>query len=101
MATVHQLHEADERFLSLPGFSLDAATIARQTPETMFVATDGVNRPRARCSLWWSSTPLLEGRRVGYVGHFAALDGDATKEVLDAACAMLATQGCTQVIGPI
>jgi GNAT superfamily N-acetyltransferase len=100
MAALHQLSEADDRFRLLPGFPLDAAMIARQAPEAMFVATDA-NRPLARCSLWWSATPLLEGRRVGYVGHFASLDGEAAKEVLDAACALLAEHGCTQAIGPI
>ena len=35
MAALHQLHEADDRFLSLPRFPLDAATIARQAPEQL------------------------------------------------------------------
>ncbi len=101
MAALHSLLEADERFCSLPGFPLDAATIARQAPEALFVATDDADRPRSRCSLWWSATPALEGQRVGYVGHFAALDGVAATALLDAACATLTEKGCAQAIGPI
>jgi GNAT superfamily N-acetyltransferase len=95
----HQL-EADERFCSLPGFPLDPAAVARQGSELMLVAEDA-DRLIARCSLWWSATPVLDGRHAGYIGHFAALDGLAAQGLLKAACAFLSAKGCAQAIGPI
>ncbi len=101
MAGLHYLNEADERFCSFPGFPLEPATVARQAPDLLFVAIDDADRLLARCSIWWSATPILKGRRVGYIGHFTALDGAAAQGMLDAASALLAVKECTQAIGPI
>ena len=54
-----------------------------------------------RCSLWWSSTPLLEGLRTGYIGHFEATGVRAGEELLNLACRRLALQKCQVAIGPI
>lgn len=55
----------------------------------------------ARCSLWWSETPPIQGERPGVIGHYAALDLPAGKELLDAAGNELAAHRCTRAIGPM
>jgi hypothetical protein len=55
----------------------------------------------ARCSLWWEGTPRLNGRRVGAIGHFSAVDAAGGARLLRAACARLAAQGCAVAVGPM
>lgn len=77
--------------------SLSAADIARQAPDASVVVTAG-GAPVARASVWWRRTPS-EG--VGLVGHYGAVDAASGAAVLDAACARLAAEGCSRVIGPM
>lgn len=62
-------------------------------------------RAVARCSLWWSSVPVLPGERVGCIGHYAALtDSDsraAAAALLRVACTHLKAAGCTFAVGPL
>jgi GNAT superfamily N-acetyltransferase len=51
--------------------------------------------------LWWKEAPPLAGEVPGVVGHFAALDESATKELLETACDQLRVNGCTCAIGPM
>ena len=67
--------------------------------EQLTIRADG--EAVASCSLWWSSTPMLEGKRVGYIGHYARTDERAAAELLRKARETLATAGCEQVIGPV
>ena len=55
----------------------------------------------ARTSLWWSHTPPMSGERLGIIGHFAAIDADSAKEVLDEACAELRHRGRSIAVGPM
>jgi GNAT superfamily N-acetyltransferase len=55
----------------------------------------------ARCSLWWSSVPFLQGERIGCIGHYAATDRAAAAELLETACAELQQAGCTLAVGPL
>jgi GNAT superfamily N-acetyltransferase len=55
----------------------------------------------ARCSCWWRNAPVLDGDRVGLIGHYAAADRDAAAALLDRASGMLAGNGCCQAIGPV
>jgi GNAT superfamily N-acetyltransferase len=90
-----------EEFCSLPGLSpLTLDLIARQRPEAswMLRTTDGA--VAARCSLWWSGTPEYEGRRLGYIGHYAARDAGAAAELLHRACEQLGPH-CDLAIAPI
>ena len=78
----------------------DVKTLALQRPDAHLVhLRDG--RPCARASLWWNDAPQLPEGRAGAIGHYAALDATSALAVLDAACARLAEQGCTQAIGPM
>jgi GNAT superfamily N-acetyltransferase len=65
----------------------------------LFAVADG--QIVARCSLWWSSVPVLPGHRVGCIGHYAATDRAAAIDLLDAACAQLQDAGCTIALGPL
>jgi len=55
----------------------------------------------AECALWWTSTPTLDGRRVGYVGRFASHDRRVAHRVLESAKVRLAHAGCAVVVGPV
>ena len=63
------------------------------------VMRDGV--AVARTSLWWNRAPAMSGERPGILGHFAAVDQTAAKELLDAACGELKRSGCTTCVGPM
>ena len=80
--------------------TLTVDEMAQHAPdETLAVASGG--ELRARCSLWWSDAPPLEGHRLGVIGHFGATDLDASTQLLDHACSALAARGCTLAVGPM
>ncbi|MFZ5556112.1 MAG: GNAT family N-acetyltransferase [Pseudomonadota bacterium] len=74
--------------------------LERHRPDAHFVCVDG-GALRARCSAWWRDAPPLEGESLGAIGHFAAVDEDAARAVLDIAAAALAEAGCTLAVGPM
>ena len=79
---------------------LSREEIARQAPQHALVAVhDGALV--ARCSLWWNDVPALGDDRLGVIGHYGALDRAAALAMLDAACGVLAEQGCTCAVGPM
>ena len=54
-----------------------------------------------RCSCWWTHTPRPLGERYGLIGHYAAAEHAAGKALLDEACKVLASAGCTVAVGPM
>ena len=80
--------------------SLSPDTIRQHAPDASLVVrgNDGL---RARCSLWWTGAPPLDGERVGAIGHYGASDDEAARALLEAACAELARRGCTLAVGPM
>lgn len=56
---------------------------------------------RARCSLWWSSPPVISGEVVACIGHYAAIHDVDAHAVLSEACHILATKGTSLAIGPM
>jgi hypothetical protein len=64
------------------------------------VAPDGV---RARCSLWWRTTPAHRGRRTGFVGALDTngYDDDTLAALLSLACVRLRDAGRELAIGPV
>jgi GNAT superfamily N-acetyltransferase len=55
----------------------------------------------AKCALWWSSTPQLDGHRVGYVGRYERTDERAARAMLQRALERLAGAGCGIAVGPV
>ncbi len=58
------------------------------------------NEPLAHCSLWWQDVPRSE-KRLGFIGHYAALNDNAAQAILNAACQELKSQACELAIGPL
>jgi GNAT superfamily N-acetyltransferase len=55
----------------------------------------------ARASLWWSKTPLLDGRRVGYFGDYFSDDWSAAHCLLAGVERDLHDAGCALAVGPV
>ncbi|HEY0972263.1 MAG TPA: GNAT family N-acetyltransferase [Gemmatimonadales bacterium] len=100
LTTLHDPEELAELLTPQGWPALSAETIRQQAPDASLVVRGG-DGPRARCSLWWTDAPQLEGEHVGAIGHFAASDGDAARALLDGACAELRRRGCTVAVGPM
>ncbi len=82
----------------LPPF--EWSDIARHGADAHWRATrDG--ETVARCSLWWTTSPALDGQLTGVIGHYAAVDNMASTRLLNRACAELAGRGCAMAIGPM
>jgi L-amino acid N-acyltransferase YncA len=75
--------------------------LACDEPDAHLVLAGDDGDAATRCSLWWRSTPLLGGRRIGAIGHFRALDGESSARLLLAACAQLEARGCGMALGPM
>ncbi|MEM7028139.1 MAG: GNAT family N-acetyltransferase [Chloroflexota bacterium] len=84
---------------SLP--KLDPEMVLRQRADQHWLACSKQGEVVARCSLWWQSTPLYQGHRLGFIGHYAALDAQAGDHLLQFVCDQLAQQNCTMAVGPI
>jgi len=83
----------------LPPFNAHTQCAAHHADAHAVVTRDRVGV--ARCSLWWREAPPLAGEVPGVIGHFAALDESAAKELLDTACDQLRVEGCTCAVGPM
>jgi GNAT superfamily N-acetyltransferase len=55
----------------------------------------------ARCSLWWTSTPLIDARPVGVIGHYAATNADTGTALLARGCDLLTSRGLSKAVGPM
>ena len=55
----------------------------------------------ASCSCWWTRVPVLDGRRLGLIGHYTAADASSAAAILAQACGLLASQGCDTAVGPM
>ena len=59
------------------------------------------DRITARCSLWWKTTPSLEGQTLGYIGHYAAANPSDAASLLAEAKKLLQEKNCALAVGPI
>lgn len=84
---------------SLPDF--DEGLLSLHRADAHWRVVDEHQQPRARCSLWWQTTPTLAQGKAGIIGHYAAVDGEAATVLLENATRELAAQGCTFVLGPM
>jgi len=79
----------------------DPALIAAESADQHFAALDREGRIRARCSIWWRETAIVDDKRIGAIGHYAA-DGVASAGVLlNHACRELKIRQCGVALGPM
>jgi hypothetical protein len=99
---VRRIHDSDElAAITSPAWpALSAEEIAQHAPDESIAVHDGAALV-ARCSLWWTDAPPLEGHRVGAIGHYGASDPDAARMLLSTACARLRHIGCSLAVGPM
>lgn len=98
------VHAPDDQrhFCTAPDFPpLSPERVAALRPDAQWLLVDVLGAVAARCSLWWTRTPPLEGQRLGLIGHYAARDADAAARLLELACQDLAGRCCTLAVGPI
>ncbi len=55
----------------------------------------------AHAALWWRDVPPWPGGRLGCIGGFAARGETVARQLLEAACARLAEEGCSVAVGPM
>jgi len=89
---------ATEPAPGLPQFAPDV--LSGQKPDAhLNISRNG--QLTGRCSLWWKSTPALDGQTLGYIGHYAADSLDEGSALLTEAMKALREQKCNLAVGPI
>ena len=91
-----------ERFCSVTGsypLSPDELVTHRADEHVMVAEADA--RIKARCSLWWTSTPAIPNECLGLIGHYAADSQAAATVLITHACWRLAMNGCSLAVGPM
>ncbi len=90
------------RFCVAPNLPpLNPHLVCRQKAEAHWWLNDHQGNAAARCSLWWGQTPPYPGHRLGFIGHYAARDFEAARQLLALACDQLVAHGCTLAVGPL
>lgn len=109
--TIYLANSVPDDFFEFADAPLDrhAPGIADAHAHLLVHSVEG--EPIARCSVWIHNSPMLQGERAGFIGHFAArtLPGDdparvdrpAIDALLNAACDLLARAGCVWAVGPV
>lgn len=91
-----------ELFCSAPGaYKLSPDVAAAQGADEHLMVVEGDSRIKARCSLWWTSTPSMPNECLGLIGHYAADSQAAATVLISDACRRLAVNGCSQAVGPM
>lgn len=91
-----------ELFCSARGsYSLSPDMVTSQGADEHLMVVEGDTGIKARCSLWWTSTPAVPDTCLGLIGHYAAGSQTAATALITAACRRLANNGCSQAIGPM
>lgn len=86
---------------SIPECKESSRVSLRDGADASLVLRDENGGVSAQCSLWWSGTPLVDGRRSGYIGHFEAASASAGAQLLLFSCGKLSLHRCEVAIGPI
>jgi predicted N-acetyltransferase YhbS len=82
--------------------SADTAIINREPIGVFTNAPDTVlSNIDSSCSLWWTRTPMLSDKRVGFIGNLKSRSAGATVALLEAACAAMKDAGVTLAVGPV
>jgi L-amino acid N-acyltransferase YncA len=83
----------------LTGF--DPSMIASDKADQHFAALDQGGRIRARCSIWWRDTAIVDDSHTGAIGHYSADNVRSAQALLGHACQELKTRQCGYAIGPM
>lgn len=81
--------------------ALPLLQVQQQKADEHWLLVNSLDEVEARCSLWWTRTPRYQAHRLGLIGHFAARDFAAARELLAAAGEALRARDCTLVVGPM
>jgi GNAT superfamily N-acetyltransferase len=107
MTCVTQLIQCT-KFHDLAGFDeveswprITAVDWDRERPDAHWRLMGGNDTTLARLSLWWSRVASYSDARLGYIGHYAALNEVAGVHLLRHALGELKHRGATLAIGPI
>jgi GNAT superfamily N-acetyltransferase len=97
-----QKQEQLSDFCSGPGLpALSPEAVSRQNADAHWLLTNAEGELVARCSLWWSATPVHRCHQLGLIGHYGASHPQAAAQLLSLACQQLAASGCTMAVGPM
>jgi GNAT superfamily N-acetyltransferase len=97
----YPLSEPVDRYPSTPKLpAFDPKSLAQHHVDAHYLVRDG-EEVVAHASLWWADVPLLEGERLGVIGHFAAADAASAAVLLQQLLQQLRHQGCTLAVGPM
>ena len=80
---------------------LEAESFRLTNPSRHLALRDATGGLLARCSLWRARDARGAPTTAGLVGHYAALDADAGRELLEHASSWHRAEGCDRVIGPM
>lgn len=85
-----------------PGLQPPASlAAANEEPDARIFLRDAQGLTHAFAALWWKDTPLLDGKPIGTIGGFDAVDSPAAALLLDRAIAKLRDEGCSIAVGPM
>ena len=99
---IHVLEGPSTDWISPPAAQAISESFAgpEEKPDARLIAIDPEGSP-ATAALWWSDVPAFEDHKVGTIGGFESLSGEATARLLEAAEERLRQAGCTIAIGPM
>ncbi len=96
---IHEPNEL-ERFCQTSPM-LNPISVARQKADAHLLLENQFGEVTARCSLWWKNTPAYENYALGLIGNYSASEAEAGTELLQQACELLVSHGCTMAMGPM
>lgn len=80
---------------------LEAESFRLTRPSRHLAVRDATGALVARCSLWRARDSRAAPTTTGLIGHYAALDADAGRELLELSSSWHRAEGCDRVIGPM
>lgn len=80
---------------------LESTAAAGEFPDGRVFVSDLKGVIVAHVALWWRESPVFEGRHLGAIGGFGAVDADSASAVLEAAVGKLMDVGCRMAVGPM
>jgi GNAT superfamily N-acetyltransferase len=81
--------------------AFDPERFEQEHADAYLMVVDDHTGAAAECALWWSQTPSLDGKRVGFIGHYCAANDSAAQVLLAAGCDRLRRAGCACAVGPV